>query len=72
MTTLAPWTEQGQPFVTEVREQCEGDLAQHTRQSWQDFLSRLSERGIGISAYESMSGVPAGVMPGTASMRATS
>jgi len=42
MTTLAPWTEQWQHFTSEVREQFWGDLAQHTRQSWQDLLGRLS------------------------------
>jgi putative transposase len=42
MTTLAPWTEPGQHFTSEIREQVWGDLAQHTRQSWQDLLGRLS------------------------------
>lgn len=42
MTTLAPWTEQWQHFTSEIREQFWGDLAEHTRQSWQDFLDRLS------------------------------
>jgi transposase-like protein len=42
--------------VTEVREQFWGDLAQHTRQSWQDFLGRLSvearDRYLGVREYE--------------------
>src|SRR5215510_1836173 len=42
MRTLAPWTEQWQHFTADVREQFWGDLTQHTRQSWQDFLGRLS------------------------------
>jgi putative transposase len=56
MTTLAPWTEQWQHFTTEMREQFWGDLAQHTRQSWQDFLGRLSlearDRYLGVREYE--------------------
>jgi putative transposase len=56
MTTLAPWTEQWQHFTSEVREQFWGDLAQHTRQSWQDFLGRLSiearDRYLGVREYE--------------------
>jgi putative transposase len=39
-----------------VREQFWGDLAQHTRQSWQDFLGRLSlearDRYLGVREYE--------------------
>ncbi len=42
MTTLAPWTEQWRHFQTEIREQFWSELAQQTRQSWQDFLGRLS------------------------------
>ena len=61
MTTLAPWTEQWQHFTYEVREQFWGDLAQHTRQSWQDFLGRLSTNGVRI-----------GPMPGTGFMPGTS
>jgi transposase-like protein len=42
--------------VTDVREQFWGDLAQHTRQSWQDFLGRLSvearDRYLGVREYE--------------------
>ena len=56
MTTLAPWTEQWQHFMSEVREQFWGDLAQHTRQSWQDLLGRLSiearDRYLGVREYE--------------------
>jgi transposase-like protein len=56
MITLAPWTEQWQHFTAEVREQFWGDLAQHTRQSWQDFLGRLSiearDRYLGVREYE--------------------
>lgn len=56
MRTLAPWTEQWQQFVRDVREQFWGDLAQHTRQSWQDFLGRLSlearDRSLGVREYE--------------------
>lgn len=56
MTTLAPWTEQWQHFVTEVREQFWGDLTQHTRQSWADFLNRLSvearDQYLGVREYE--------------------
>lgn len=44
MTTLAPWTEQWNHFTAEVREQCWGDLTQHTRQSGQNFFGRLSVR----------------------------
>ncbi|HJU05332.1 MAG TPA: IS256 family transposase [Nitrospiraceae bacterium] len=56
MTTLAPWTEQWQHFTSEVREQFWGDLTLHTRQSWQDFLGRLSiearDRYLGVREYE--------------------
>jgi putative transposase len=56
MTTLTPWTEQWQHFTSEVREQFWGDLAQHTRQSWQDLLGRLSiearDRYLGVREYE--------------------
>lgn len=56
MRTLAPWTEQWQHFTSDVREQFWGDLAQHTRQSWQDFLGRLSvearDRYLGVREYE--------------------
>jgi putative transposase len=56
MTTLAPWTEQWQHFTSEIREQFWGDLAQHTRQSWQDLLGRLSvearDRYLGVREYE--------------------
>lgn len=56
MQTLAPWTEQWQHFVSDVREQFWGDLAQHTRQSWQDFLGRLSvearDQYLGVRDYE--------------------
>ncbi|HSF28896.1 MAG TPA: IS256 family transposase [Candidatus Tectomicrobia bacterium] len=56
MTTLAPWTEQWQHFQAEVREQFWGDLAQQTRQSWQDLLGRLSiearDRYLGVREYE--------------------
>ena len=56
MQTLAPWTQQWQHFTSEVREQFWGDLAQHTRQSWQDLLAGSPSRpGIaiwGVRAYE--------------------
>lgn len=56
MTTLAPWTEQWQHFLTDVREQFWGDLAQRTRESWQDLLGRLSiearDRYLGVREYE--------------------
>lgn len=56
MRTLAPWTEQWQHFHFEIREQFWGDLTQHTRQSWQDFLGRLSiearDRSLGGREYE--------------------
>lgn len=56
MTTLAPWTEQWQHFQRDIREEFWGDLAQHTRQSWQDFLGRLSlearDRHLGVRDYE--------------------
>jgi len=56
MRTLAPWTEQFQHFVTDVREQFWGDLTQHTRQSWADFLERLSvearDQYLGVREYE--------------------
>jgi len=56
MATLAPWTEQWQQFVTDVREQFWGDLTRHTRQSWADFLGRLSvearDQYLGVREYE--------------------
>jgi len=56
MTTLAPWTEQWQHFQTEIREQFWGDLTQHTRESWQALLGRLSiearDRYLGVREYE--------------------
>jgi len=56
MTTLAPWTEQWQHFHNEVRDQWWGDLTRHTRQSWEDFLGRLSiearDRALGVREYE--------------------
>lgn len=56
MTTLAPWTEQWQHFQRDLREEFWGDLTQHTRQSWQDFLGRLSvearDRHLGVRDYE--------------------
>ena len=56
MQTLAPWTEQWQHFTSEIREQFWGDLTQHTRQSWQDWLGRLSiearDRYLGVREYE--------------------
>ena len=56
MQTLTPWTEQWQHFTSEIREQFWGDLAQHTRQSWQDLLGRLSiearDRYLGVREYE--------------------
>ena len=56
MTTLALWTEQWQNFHNEVREQWWGDLTRHTRQSWEDFLGRLSiearDRALGVREYE--------------------
>lgn len=56
MTTLAPWTEQWQHFQTELREQFWGYLAQHTRQSWEAFLGRLSiearDHSLGVREYK--------------------
>ena len=56
MTTLAPWTEQWQHFQRDLCEEFWGDLTQHTRQSWQDFLGRLSvearDRHLGVRDYE--------------------
>ena len=56
MQTLAPWTEQWQHFQTEMRDQFWGDLAQHTRQGWQDLLGSLSvearDRYLGVREYE--------------------
>jgi putative transposase len=56
MTTLAPWTEPWQHFQQAIRDDFWGDLAQHTRQSWQDFLGRLSlearDRHLGVRDYE--------------------
>lgn len=56
MQTLAPWTEQWQHFTSEMREQFWGDVAQHTRQCWQDLLGRLSvearDRYLGVREYE--------------------
>lgn len=56
MMTRAPWTEQWQHFQREICEDFGGGLAQHTRQSWQDFLGRLSlearDRYLGVLAYE--------------------
>ena len=56
MTTLAPWTEQWQHFQRDICEDFWGDLAQHTRQSWQAFLERLSlearDRHRGVRDYE--------------------
>jgi putative transposase len=56
MATLAPWTEQWQHFSAEVHEQFWGDLTRHTRQSWEDFLGRLSvearDRYLGVREYE--------------------
>ena len=46
----------GATFHRKVREQFWGDLAQHTRQSWQDLLGRLSietrDRYLGVREYE--------------------
>jgi transposase-like protein len=43
-------------FHAELREQFWGDLAQHTRQSWQDLVGRLSiearDRYLGVREYE--------------------
>jgi transposase-like protein len=56
MTTLAPWTEQWQHFTADLREHFWSDLTRHTRQSWQDFLSRVSvearDRYLGVREYE--------------------
>ncbi len=56
MPTRAPWTKQWQHFRSELREQFWGDLAQPTRQSWQDWLGRLSlearDRSLGVREYE--------------------
>jgi hypothetical protein len=56
MTTLAPWIEQWRHFTSDLREQFWSDLTQCTRQSWQDFLGRLSldarDRYLGVREYE--------------------
>jgi len=56
MQTLTPWTEQWQHFTSDVREQFWGDLTQHPRQSWQDFLDRVSvearDRYLGVRTDE--------------------
>lgn len=56
MATLAPWTEQFQHFRAELREQFWGDLTPHTRQTWSDFLGRLSlearDHYLGVREYE--------------------
>jgi putative transposase len=56
MRTVAPWTEQLQHFVEEVREQFWGNLYQHTRGVWEQFLERLSvearDQYLGVQAYE--------------------
>jgi putative transposase len=56
MTTLAPWTEQFQHFRAELQEQFWGDLTRHTRQTWADFLGRMSvearDRYLGVREYE--------------------
>ncbi len=56
MTTLAPWTEQWQHFQRAIRDDFWGDLAQRTRESWQDFLGRLSlearDQHLGVRHYE--------------------
>lgn len=56
MATLAPWTEQWQHFTADIREQFWGDLTQHTRQTWVDFLGRLSlearDQYLGVREYE--------------------
>jgi transposase-like protein len=56
MRTLAPWTEQWQHFAADIQEQFWRDLAQQTRQQWQDFLGRLSledrDRYLGVREYE--------------------
>jgi putative transposase len=56
MATLAPWTEQFQHFRAELREQFWSDLTQHTRQTWADFLGRLSlearDQYLGVREYE--------------------
>jgi putative transposase len=56
MRTLAPWTEQWQHFAADIQEQFWRDLAQQTRQQWQDLLGRLSlearDRYLGVREYE--------------------
>ncbi|WP_447977236.1 IS256 family transposase [Candidatus Nitrospira bockiana] len=56
MSTLAPWTEQFQHFMSDVREQFWGDLHRHTREVWQRSLERLSvearDRYLGVREYE--------------------
>jgi Transposase, Mutator family len=56
MTTLAPWIEQWQYFTSDLWEQFWSDLTRRTRQSWQDFLGRLSlearDRYLGVRGYE--------------------
>jgi hypothetical protein len=72
MTTRAPWTKQWQPVTADIREQFWGDLTRYTRQSWQDFLGRLSlearDRYRGCASRNA--GWP-GPMPATAFTSAT-
>ena len=72
MQKLAPWTQQWQHFTSEVREQFWGDLAQHTRQSWQDLLAGSPSRpGIAIWGSERMNAVRLAPMPETGFMSGT-
>ena len=56
MTTLARWTELWQHFTAGLREQFWSDPTRRTRQSWQDFLRRMSvearDRALGVHEYE--------------------
>ena len=62
MATVAPWTEQWQHFLRDVREEFWGDLYQRTRVAWQRFLEAVSrqeqERYLGRAAYARAAGRP--------------
>ena len=69
MTTLATWTKQWQHFQREIRDDLWGDLAQHTRQRWQDFFDGCHwKRGISIWGYATMNGASSGPTSATGSM----
>lgn len=56
MPTRAPWTEQFQHFVTEVRDPFWGDRTRQTRVAWQQFFERASvaarDRYVGVREDE--------------------